>query len=164
MSSLSKKEKTKTTLLYIITILIPATIQIYFYRGSEFVSNGFWTGFKALNIFLRFDSLVLLFLLPLVVGLFITSKRGILQADSVMVLIMVVLLSAPLLASFTDITNQPYRFVPLVVFFAIGVGTLFSNKISEPTQTKKNHVSVAVFLTTLATVLISLTLVILPAL
>ncbi len=164
MSTLSKKEKTKTTLLYIITILIPATIMIYLHRSSGFDYNGFWTGFTASNIFLRFDGLVLIFLLPLVVGLFITSRRGILQADSVMVLMMGILLSAPLLAGLADITNQPYRFVPLVVFFAIGVGTLLSNKISEPVQTKKNHVSVVVFLTTSATVLISLTLVILPAL
>ncbi|HEV2192729.1 MAG TPA: hypothetical protein VGR54_03815 [Nitrosopumilaceae archaeon] len=164
MSTLSKKEKTKTILLYIITILIPAIIMIYLYRSSRFDYNEFWAGFAALNIFLRFDGLVLMFLLPLIVGLFITSRRGILHADSVMVLIMGVLLSAPLLASLADITNQPYRFVPLVVFFAIGVGTLLSNKISEPVQTKKNHVSVAVFLITLATVLISLTLVILPAL
>ncbi len=165
-SVVSKKTKMWTVISYmIIIVLVIAPIATGYYVGASSIYNKeFWTEFAALENFLRFDGLVLIFLLPLVVGLFITSRRGILQADSVMVLIMGVLLSAPLLMGFTDITNQPYRFVPLVVFFAIGVGTLLSNKISEPAQTKKNHVSVAMFLTTLATVLISLTLVILPAL
>jgi len=36
-----------------------------------------------------------------------------------------VLLSGPILAGMTDQTNQPYRFIPVIVFFAIGVGMLF---------------------------------------
>jgi len=38
------------------------------------------------------------------------------------------LLIAPLLTGFTDQTSQPYRFVPFVVFFAIGVGVLLSKR------------------------------------
>ncbi|MGI0082467.1 MAG: hypothetical protein ACREAG_04100, partial [Nitrosopumilaceae archaeon] len=74
---------------------------------------------------------VLIFLLPLVMGLFIASRRGMMQADSIMVLILGMLLSAPFLQGFTDFTNQPYRFVPLIVFFAMGVGTILSKKTSE---------------------------------
>ncbi len=37
-----------------------------------------------------------------------------------------ILFISPLLTGFTELTNQPYRFVPLVVFFAIGVGILLS--------------------------------------
>ena len=77
---------------------------------------------------LRFDVIVLLFLLPLTVGLFLAARRDIIQADSIMVLISGILLSAPFLTGFTDITNQPYRFVPLVVFFAIGVGVILSKR------------------------------------
>jgi len=40
-------------------------------------------------------------------------------------------LTAPILTGFTDQTNQPYRFVPLVVFFAVGVGVLLSKKKSN---------------------------------
>ena len=38
------------------------------------------------------------------------------------------LLIAPIIMGFTTHTNQPYRFVPLVVFFAIGVGVLLSRR------------------------------------
>ena len=64
-------------------------------------------------------------------GLFLASRKGIFQADSILVLIAGMLLSAPLLTGFTDQTNQPYRFVPLVVFFAMGVGTILSKRTSE---------------------------------
>jgi len=36
------------------------------------------------------------------------------------------LLIAPFLTGFSDQTNQPYRFVPFVTFFAVGVGILLS--------------------------------------
>ena len=45
-----------------------------------------------------------------------------------MVLISGILIIAPFLTGFTNQTNQPYRFVPLVVFFVIGVGVLLSKK------------------------------------
>ena len=61
--------------------------------------------------------------------LFIKSRNGFPQADSFLFLMAGILLSAPLLTGLTDITNQPYRFIPLVVFFAIAVGTLFSQRI-----------------------------------
>lgn len=95
-------------------------------KAGGFDANDFWRGFTAWAFQLRFDGLILIFILPLVVGLFIISRRGISHADSIMILLMGVLLSAPLLQGFTDFTNQPYRFVPLVVFFAIGTGTILS--------------------------------------
>jgi len=77
---------------------------------------------------LRFDGLVLVFILPLIVGLFVASRHGITHADSIMFLIGGILFISPLLTGFTELTNQPYRFVPLVVFFAIGVGILLSKR------------------------------------
>jgi len=41
------------------------------------------------------------------------------------------LLSAIFLPSFSDAINAPYRFIPLVVFFAMGVGVLLSKKVTE---------------------------------
>jgi len=75
--------------------------------------------------------LVVVFLLPLIVGLFIASQNGFKQAESIMVLIGGILLTAPILTGFTDQTNQPYRFVPLAVFFAIGVGVLLSKRTKQ---------------------------------
>ncbi len=71
---------------------------------------------------------MLLFILPLIVGLYIASRHGFKHAESMMVLLGGILLTAPLLTGYTDQTNQPYRFVPFVVFFAISVGVLLSKR------------------------------------
>jgi len=84
---------------------------------EEFDSDEFWLGFTSFSYQLRFDGLVLLFILPLIVGLFIAYRKGVPHADSIMILIAGILVTAPLLTGFTIMTNQPYRFVPLVVFF-----------------------------------------------
>jgi len=93
-----------------------------------FNSDTFWLGFTSFSYQLRFDGLVLLFMLPLIVGLLIASQHRVKHADSVLVLIGWTLLTAPLLTGFTDLTNQPYRFVPLIVFFSMGVGILLPKK------------------------------------
>jgi len=95
---------------------------------EEFNEKEFWMGFTSFSYQLRFDGLIILFMVPLIVGLFLISKRGIKNAESIMVLIAGMLLIAPVLTGFTDQTNQPYRFVPLVIFFAMGVGVLLSKR------------------------------------
>ena len=95
---------------------------------EEFNAKEFWMGFTSFSYQLRFDGLVMLFMIPLMVGLFFVSKRGVKHGESIMVLISGILLIAPILTGFTNQTNQPYRFVPLVVFFAIGVGVLLSKR------------------------------------
>jgi len=92
---------------------------------ESFISDEFWIGFAAFATQLRFDGLVILFLIPLVVGLLFTSTKN-KHAESMMVMIGGMLLIAPFLTGFSDQTNQPYRFVPLVTFFAVGVGILLS--------------------------------------
>lgn len=95
---------------------------------EEFDEKELWMGFSSFSSQLRFDGMIILFILPLIVGLFIASKNRIRHADSLMILISGMLIIAPMLTAFTDQTNQPYRFVPLVTFFAIGVGILLSKK------------------------------------
>ncbi len=89
----------------------------------------FWTGFAVLSAELRYDGFFLIFLLPLVIGLFLTSRKNIKHADSILFLIMGTLLAQPLLVALTGHNILPYRYLPLIVFFAVGVGTLFSKKI-----------------------------------
>ena len=93
------------------------------------VNREFWIGFTALYSSFRFDGLVLLFLLPCTIGLFFVSRNGVPHSDSIMFLIMSMLLSAPFVAGFSDSINVPYRFLPLVVFFAMGVGVLLSKRV-----------------------------------
>jgi len=136
-SRIPRKKKISLFIIYIAIAVVGFTILVSFpgtlaLSGvlTEFDSNDFWRGFTSMSPQLRFDGILLMFLLPLVVGLFLLSRRGVLQADSVMVLILGMLLIPAILAGFSDQTNQPYRFVPLIVFFSIGVGTILS-KVRE---------------------------------
>ena len=107
-----------------------ASTQINAMQGTEenFDAKEFQMGFTSFAYQLRSDGLVMLFMIPLMVGLFIISKSGVKHGESMMVFISGMLLIAPILTGFTTQTNQPYRFVPLVVFFAIGVGVLLSKR------------------------------------
>jgi len=138
-AKMQKQKKIRVAIYYGITIVIfgiflsIANLQLgpYDIPSTDFKLHEFWVGFTAINSSLKHDGLVLTLLLPLTVGLFIASRKGIVQADTIMLLIMSIILSAPFLIAFTDHHNLPYRFIPLIVFFAIGVGLLLSKKISE---------------------------------
>jgi len=95
---------------------------------EDFFPHDFWMGFSAFYTSFLFDGLILVFILPLTVGLFIASRNGVSQADSILFLIFGMLIVGPLLSGFSEHINTPYRFVPLIVFFAIGVGLLLSKK------------------------------------
>ena len=92
----------------------------------------FWVGFTSFAFQKRFDVIMVLFLVPLVFGLFVKSKEN-KHANSISFLIAGALFSAPILTGLTDQTNQPYRLMPIVIFFAVGVGMLFSNVTSKVT-------------------------------
>ena len=98
-------------------------------QGSlKFQHNDFWNSFTTWSYQLRFDGIFLVFSLPLTVALFFTAKKGIRHADSILVLIAGVMFTMSLLTAFTSFNLHPYRYVPLIVFFAIGVGTLLSKR------------------------------------
>ena len=91
---------------------------------TSFKTDRFWEGFASFAFQMRLDYITILFLIPLIFGLFLSSKKF-KHANSISILIAGILLSGPILAGITDQTNQPYRFIPVIVFFAIGVGMLF---------------------------------------
>ena len=134
-ANISRRKKIALTMTYI-TISSIALATVFSMNTNvvggtgeiEFVERFFWNGFVSLAFQLRYDYLVILFLLPLTFGLFIASQKGIIQSDSILMLIAGILFSAPILTGFTDITNQPYRFIPLVVFFAMGVGVILTKR------------------------------------
>jgi len=101
------------------------------FSNIEFNELKFISGFSAFSAQFRFDGLILMFMLPLTVCLFIASRNGMKEADSIMVLMSGVLLLAAILPGFTAFTNNPYRFIPFLVFFAMGVGTLLSRRIDR---------------------------------
>lgn len=137
-ANILRKKKIRVALLYSV-IIIGAAIAVVGFNINiattdvEFVERFFWDGYVSMSFQIRSDVLVILFILPVVIGLFVASRKGILQAESVLVLIVGMLFSAPMVTGFTDITNQPYRFIPLVVFFAMGVGMLLSKRENQIT-------------------------------
>ena len=92
--------------------------------GLVFDWVDFWLGFTAWSAQLRFDGLFLLLVLPVTVGLYIISRKGMAVADAIIVQIVGIILVMPLMSAMTSFDLHPYRYVPLVGFFAIGVGTL----------------------------------------
>ena len=136
-ASISKQNKIRLAVLYGIIFGL-GIIFLSFANSSllegdrEFDSHDFWGGFNAIHQSLRFDPLVLLFMLPLIVGLFFKSRHGFREADSFTFLILGMLLSAIFIPSLGGAgINAPYRFIPLVLFFAMGVGVLLSKKVTE---------------------------------
>ena len=137
-ANMPKQKKIRVSIAYGITIVIlgiflsMTNLQLgpYDVESTDFKPHEFWAGFTSINSSLKQDGLVLTLLLPLIVGLFFASRRGIVHADTIMFLIFSIIVSAPFLTAFSDHHNLPYRFIPLIVFFAIGVGLLLSKKIS----------------------------------
>jgi len=138
-ANISQKKKIQTIIAYIVVVAVG--IGIYFgagldfggsiFRSINFESDDFWGAFTIWAFQLRFDSTFLLLILPLTVTLFLTARKVNPQADSILFLLAGIMLAMPLLAAFSDFNLHPYRFVPLLVFFAIGVGTIFSKKIKQ---------------------------------
>jgi len=89
----------------------------------------FFLALNTLGYTLRYDVFIILSLLPVTIGLFFTSRRGFLQADSILVLILASLLAGPFISMLTGFYFVlPYRFLPLIVFVAIGIGVFLSKK------------------------------------
>jgi hypothetical protein len=136
-SSIPKKKKTYLIISYLSVVIFGAAFLVITSSSLNpleekmFNMHNFVSGFSAFSITFIDDGLILLFFLPLIVGLFIASRKGITHADSIMLLITVMLLSAPLLVGFSDHQNTPYRFVPVVTFFAIGTGILLSKDTKQ---------------------------------
>jgi len=130
-SDIPKKKKAFVILTSVIIVaggvIIFATQNLAETEGTGLNSDEFWAGMSSFANQIRHDGLIVLFILPLVFGLFMVSKRS-RYANSIMLMIAGMLVIVPLISGFTEITNQPYRFVPLVFFFAIGVGTLLSKR------------------------------------
>ena len=142
-SKLPRKKKIYITITYAIGIIIIGGVFEYVYPTLDifdpfekyvtfdFDNANFWAGFATWPFQLRFNGLFLLFICPVIVGLFVKSRMGVTQADSILVLILGTILYLPFFLTFTNLYGQPYRELPLIIFFAVGVGTLLSKKISQ---------------------------------
>ena len=132
-SDIPKNKKIFVISTHIIVIVI--TLIIFQYSNAVYGNvvdielSEFWIGFTTLSSNLRFDVLLLLFLLPISAGLFLKARMGSKNSISLIVLICGTILVTPVLEMITDYYFvYPYRYIHLVVFFAIGLSSLFSKK------------------------------------
>lgn len=134
-AKMKKKEKIPTLASYAVVVVISLS---FLFTGESIYGSllnldfsEFWMGFTTWAHQLRFDSLMILLILPVVIGLFLKSRRGIKEADSILFLILGALLIGPVLVLITDyVYILPYRFLPLIVFFAIGMGVFLAKEVS----------------------------------
>jgi hypothetical protein len=138
-ANIPRKKKYIIALLYGILVLVLVTgflvgVKIVHQGTREFSPHDFWSGFSAVSFELRYDQMIVLSLLPLSVGLLIASRKGVAYADSILLYIAVFLFMPSLLGSLTPYPNEPYRFMPLIIFYAIGIALLLSKKINPPVQ------------------------------
>lgn len=98
---------------------------------------------RSLSSYLSYDSWIMPFFLPVITGLFLHSRRGILKNDSIIFLIIGITISYALLAVFTDNLYEYYRLIPMVVFLAIGTGCLF---VRSEGHSKKSVLSIMLYL------------------
>ena len=133
LSEISKRKKifvigSHLTVLLISIIIFQFSNTIY---GNVIDINitEFVTGFTTLAFNLRFDVLLLLLLLPVSMGLFLKARKGCRNSISLMALMCGSILVTPVLEMITNFYFvYPYRYVPLIIFFAVSASSLLSKK------------------------------------
>ena len=133
-SQISRRTKAAILISYVVTV--SAAITLVFFGGTVYPDvidvnySKFILGFQVIIAQLRFDLFFIMLLLPVTVGLMFLSKNKLKHADSILILIFGTIIASPILVAFTyHYEILPYRFIPLLVFFSIGVGMFFSKKL-----------------------------------
>ena len=130
--------KTKFALLISYIVIVGISVLVIFSGDTIYPdvvkidSSKFFIGLATFGPLLRYDFFLLMSILPVVVGLTYLSKNNLKQIDSILFLILGTLISGPILVMFTNFYEiLPYRYIPLIIFFAIGIGMFFSKKSSS---------------------------------
>ena len=133
-ASISTRKKLYTLASYatslIVILLVFSFGESIYFDIINISSSEFFLAFNALGYTLRYDLIIVLSLLPLTVGLFFKFRKdNSKKVDSILVLILTALLAGPVISMLTDFYFiLPYRFLPLIVFVAVGIGVLLSKK------------------------------------
>ena len=130
-SQISRRTKAAILISYVVTV--SAAITLVFFGGTVYPDvidvnySKFILGFQVIIAQLRFDLFFIMTLLPVTVGLMLLSKNKLKHADSILILIFGTIIASPILVTFTyHYEILPYRFIPLLIFFSIGVGMFFA--------------------------------------
>ena len=132
-AKISNRKKIFVSIPYLVIAVLIAVgaMTIMMPKEISFESSEFWRGFTVWVFQLRYDVVLFTLIVPLTIGLYLASKRGVAMADALLILIAGMLLSAPLLGGLTGFNIHPYRFMPLLVFFAVGIGLLLGKRSSD---------------------------------
>ncbi len=133
-SQISRRTKIAILISYVVVVGLAIALVLVgdsvYSDVIEVNTSKFILGFQSISSQLRFDIFFIMTLLPVTVGLMLLSKNKLKHADSILILIFGTIIASPLLVTFTyHYEILPYRFVPLLVFFSIGVGMFFSKKL-----------------------------------
>ncbi len=155
-SEFSKKKKLITIIPYAVIIygVIAAFAAGYFNHmlQQSFNFREITGGLTQFADSAQSDAFVLIFLLPLIVGLFIVSLRGIPYSNAMMILLLGMLLANLFLVGLTKFADQPYRHIPTIVFFAISAGFIFSCSAKRTQSSSKQRItSSGIFIATFIT-------------
>jgi len=131
-SRIKKREKYFIFASYIVIILV--AICIIFVGKSIYTDvidlepSRFFLGFADTAMQFRFDTFFTVMLLPVTIGLYLLSKNTS-GTDTIHSLILGTMVFSPILITFTYFYDiLPYRHIPTMVFFAIGIGLFFAKK------------------------------------
>ena len=132
-TSITTKKKFALFISYVIIIAISALV--IFFGDTIYPSviqvepSKFFIGIATFGPLLRYDFFLLFTFLPVVVGLTLLTKKYNKQVSSVLFLIFGTLIAGPTLIMFTNFYEiLPYRYIPFIIFFSIGIGLFFSKK------------------------------------
>ena len=133
-SQISTRTKIAILISYVVAVIFVISLILtsdsVYQDIIEINETKFILGFQSISSQLRFDIFFIITLLPLTVGLMFLSKNKLKHADSILILIFGTIITSPLLVMFTfHYEILPYRLVPLLVFFSIGIGMFFSKKL-----------------------------------
>ena len=135
------KTKTKALLLLSYAIMFGVVVTIWSLDASIYESiirfdlTQILIALTKTSYQIRFDTLLLASLLPLTIGLIIKARNGFNIAAPILFLISGSIFAGAVVEMLSEhFVILPYRFVPTIVFFAVGVGILFNQSSKE-----KNH-------------------------
>ena len=126
----SNNQKKILIISYAIIILLVLTLIFSGFLAEferiTFDEQKFIVGLSEFGNSFRFDGLILLLFFPTMIILYLKagSKK---KVEFIFFSIGIMFVAQPLLNSLVEITVQPYRYIPLIVFFSIAVGLIFSN-------------------------------------
>jgi len=132
-ANIDNKTKIITIASYLVVTIIAVTVFAFtetkYFDSFRISFTEFLLSFSVWAFQMHLDPFIVLTILPVTVGLFIATRRGIKEADSILVLILGTLLAGPILLLISDYTYMmPYRLIPFLVFFSISVGVFLSRK------------------------------------